>query len=114
MKKLFPYLLLFCISSIYSCKKCKNEDPQARIINKGTEKASVQIKTSGGNTVNINNVDPGTASVYSAFSQGQVTFTITVDNINVEKTINLNQCYYYDISIDANNIISYTSINRNE
>ena len=41
-----------------SCKKCKGEDPSARIINNGTDKASVQIKTSGGFTVNINNVDP--------------------------------------------------------
>ena len=33
-----------------SCKKSVNEDPRARIINNGTQKASVQIKTSNGNS----------------------------------------------------------------
>ena len=53
MKKvriLFSILLIGIISmfGFNSCKKCKGEDPSARIINNGTEKASVQIKTSGG------------------------------------------------------------------
>lgn len=96
-----------------SCKKCKNEDPRARIINNGTQKASVQIKTSNGNTVNINNVDPGTTSPYSSYTAGQVTFTITVSNINYVKVFDLGTCYDYDIAIDANNNITSTPINRN-
>ena len=96
-----------------SCEKCKGEDPQARILNNGTNKASVQIKTSGGNTVNINNVDPGTYSAYSSYAAGHVTFTITVNNNNYEKEVDLTQCYNYDIAIDQNNIITSTAIDRN-
>jgi len=97
-----------------SCKKCKGEDPSARIINNGTYTASVQIKTSGGYTVNINNVDPGTASPYTSYAPGEVTFTITVNSNEYVKTVNLSQCYYYDIAIDNANNITSTAINRNK
>lgn len=97
-----------------SCKKCKNEDPRARIINNGTEKASVQIKTSSGNTVNINNVDPGTSSAYSNYAAGQIVFTITIKSIDYEKTFDMGKCYEYDIAIDASNNITSTAIDRNK
>ena len=103
---------LFAIT-FNSCKKSVNEDPRARIINNGTQKASVQIKTSNGNTVNINNVDPGTSSPYSSYAAGQVTFTITVNNSNYVKILNIGIGYDYDIAIDANNIITSISIHRN-
>ncbi|MFN3444863.1 MAG: hypothetical protein ACK44D_03915 [Bacteroidia bacterium] len=115
MRKL-SYLL--CLSLFFitlnSCKNCKNEDPRARVINNGTEKASVQIKTSGGNTVNINNVDPGTASAYSSYASGEVTFTITVKSVDYVKVFNMSQCYDYDIAIDANNVITSTPKDRND
>ena len=106
-------LSVFMVVAMNSCKKCKGEDPSARIINNGTNKASVQIKTSGGNTVNINNVDPGTSSPYSSYAAGQVTFTITVNSTNYVKTVDLSQCFDYDIAIDANNVITTTAIDRN-
>ena len=97
-----------------SCKKCKDEDPRARIINNGTQVASVQIQTSGGNTVNINNVDPGTSSAYSSYAAGQVTFTLKVSGINYAKTVDLSKCFEYDIAIDANNIVTSNPIDRNK
>ena len=103
---------LFSIT-LSGCKKCKGEDPTARIINNGTQKASVQIKTSGGSTVNINNVDPGTSSPYSSYAAGQVTFTIKVNTVDYVKTVDLSNCYEYDIAIDANNNITSTPIDRN-
>jgi hypothetical protein len=113
------FLLMFLIAGLLTitmngCKKCSNDAPRARIINNGTDKASVQIKTSGGNTVNINNVDPGTASDYSSYAAGQVTFTIVVDNLNYEITVEMKECYEYDIAIDANNNITSTPIDRND
>ncbi len=118
MKPLKIFLLIlitaFTIASLSSCSKCKNEDPSARIINNGTEKASVQIKTSGGNTVNINNVDPGTSSSYASYAPGLVTFTITVSNNNYVKTVQMEDCYNYDIAIDGNNNITETAIDRND
>ncbi len=114
--KIIISLLLSAIMlfSIASCKKCRKEDPRARIFNNGTIKASVQIKTSGGNTVNINNVDPGTASDYSSYDKGMVGFTITIDKIKVEKTIEMAECYDYDIAIDPNNNITSLPIDRNK
>jgi hypothetical protein len=107
------FIGLFLVLSISSCKKCKGEDPRARIINNGTKKASVQIKTSGGNTVNINNIEPGTSSEYSSYAPGQVTFVVTVANTNFEKTYEMKQCFDYDIAIDANNNITSTPTDRN-
>jgi hypothetical protein len=95
-----------------SCRKCKGEDPSARVINNGTNTASVQIKTSGGHTVNINNVDPGTASPYSSYAPGDITFTITVNDKEYVKSVEMEQCYNYDIAIDNNNDITSTSIER--
>ena len=103
---------LFAIT-LNSCKKRENEEPRARIINNGTQKASVQIKTSNGNTVNINNVDPATSSPYSSYAAGQITFTITVNNNNYIKILDIGNGYDYDIAIDANNNITSISINRN-
>ncbi|MFM2385661.1 MAG: hypothetical protein RL660_418 [Bacteroidota bacterium] len=100
--------------SINSCKKCNGEDPRARIINNGTQKASVQIKTSGGSTVNINNVDPNTASNYSSFAAGDVTFTIKVNSIDYTKTVTMATCFDYDIAIDGNNVITSNAIDRNK
>ena len=107
-------LSVFMIVTMNSCKKCKGEDPSARIINNGTNKASVQIKTSGGNTVNINNVDPGTISPYSSYAAGQVTFTISVSSTNYVKTVDLSQCFDYDIAIDNSNNITSRAIDRNK
>ena len=103
---------LFAVT-LNSCKKSANEDPRARIINNGTQKASVQIKTSNGNTVNINNVDPGTSSAYSSYAAGQVTFTITVSSTNYVKVLDIGNGYDYDIAIDASNIITSIAIRRN-
>lgn len=107
-------LSVFLITGLSSCKKCENENPSARIINNGTDKASVQIKTSGGNTVNINNVDPGTASSYASYEPGEVVFTITVSRNDYVDTVQMVECFDYDIAIDSDNNISATAIDRNE
>lgn len=115
-KKIFAILfmaLTFALT-MSGCDKCDEEDPRARVINNGTQKASVQIKTSGGNTVNINNVDPGTASPYASYAPGIVTFTIVVSNANYVKEVEMKDCFEYDIAIDANNTITSTPIDRNE
>ena len=94
------------------CDRCDGEDPSARIVNNGTETASVQIKTSGGNTVNLNNVDTETSSEYVAYAPGEVIFTITISQSELVDTVMMNECYYYDITIDANNTIITLPIER--
>jgi hypothetical protein len=102
---------LFSIS-MNSCNKCKGEDPAARIINNGTSDASVQIKTSGGNTININNVATGTSSDYSSYASGEVTFTITVAQIDYVEIVTMSECTDYDIAIDNNNNITTEAVDR--
>ena len=87
--------------------------PRARIVNNGTAKASVQIKTSNGSTVNINNVDPGTSSEYASYAAGTITFTITVNSVSYEKITTVANCYDYDIAIDAAGVITITAKDRN-
>lgn len=97
-----------------SCKKCKGEAPRARIINNGTQKASVQIQTSGGNTVNINNIEVGSTSDYSSYAAGQVTFTVKISNVDYVKIVDMSTCYDYDIAIDASNNITSVPTDRND
>ncbi len=106
------FLFALLALSLSSCKKCKNEQPGARIINNGTQNASVQIQTSNGNTVNINNVDPGTSSSYSNYAAGQVKFTLKINGVDYEETVQLSNCFYYDIAIDSNNNITTVAIDR--
>ena len=117
--KNIKFIIAICIAGLFaitlnSCKKCRGEDPRAKIINNAAQTVSVQIKTSGGNTVNINNVDPGTFSSYSSYAAGLVTFTLKLDGTNYVKSVAITNCFDYDILIDANNNITSTSIDRNE
>lgn len=104
----------FVITGLFSCNKCRNEDPSARIINDGTKDASVQVKTSGGNTININNVAPGTSSDYRTYAPGTVTYTITIADINYVETVEMVECYNYDIVIDSNNNIETVAYYLND
>ncbi len=95
-KFLFALLTIAVVFGMTSCKKCKNQDPQARIANNGTKTVSVQIKTSNGNTVNINNVAPGTTSAYASYAAGSVTFTISVNSVPYVQVVQMSQCYDSD------------------
>jgi hypothetical protein len=100
--------------ALNACKKCKKEDPRARIINNGTDKASVQIKTTGGNTTNINNIQVGTTSAYSSYSAGIVTYTVNVANTDYVKTVDMAKCYEYDIVVNSDNSITSVPTDRNK
>lgn len=116
MKKILLILPLVILAIAFAgCKKCKNEDPRARIINNGTDKVSVQIQTSGGNTVNINNILPGTQSEYASYAPGAVQFTIAFQVANdTAFGVIMDECWEYDIVIDANDNVSSVPTDRNE
>jgi hypothetical protein len=116
LRVLFPVLIALAFSiGLAACKKCKKEDPRARIINEASQKASVQIKTSGGNTVNMNNVQPGSTSDYASYAPGDVVFTVTVGNkIDVVTSVRMETCYEYDIAIDENGVVHATAFDRND
>lgn len=116
MKQLKVYHVIMItgiiISCLYSCNRCKDEDPRARVTNHSTAKISVQIKTTGGNTVNINNVDPGTSSPYTSYAAGNVTFTIKLNGADYVENVLMLTCYDYDIVIDNNRNITTSSVER--
>lgn len=68
-------LLLVTLSSCGS-----NADPQYRVTNQRVDKANVQIKTSGGNTININGVDAGQTTAYSSVAEGNTEVTVVIQN----------------------------------
>ncbi|MBC5994007.1 hypothetical protein [Pontibacter cellulosilyticus] len=115
MKKI-PFLaaLIALSATLSSCDKCDSENPRARILNNGTGEASVQIKTSGGNTENLNNVPAGASSDYRGYGAGMVTFTVTVDKAELVESVQMSECYEYDITVDANNNITTTARDRND
>lgn len=98
------------------CSKdeCTDKDPRARIVNNGTDKASVQIKTSEGSTENINNVEVGTASNWVSYTAGDLEFNVVVANSTVDTTIfvTMKKCMEYDIRIDNTNQITSTPRTR--
>ncbi|UKN01036.1 hypothetical protein K6119_15000 [Paracrocinitomix mangrovi] len=116
MKRSLLFMAFLAVAFTFtSCKKCKNEDPISRIVNNGTESTSVQIQTSGGNTVNINNILPGETSEDKTFAPGVVDFTISIGNNNpVVLSVTMEQCWEYEIVIDANNEVSSVPTDRNE
>lgn len=114
MKSKLILILIASSAFFVSCKKCKNEDPSARIINNGNIKCSVQIMTSGGNTVNVNNIQPGETSSYASYAPGLVTFTVSVGSNNYVETVEMYQCFNYDIVLDANNNVTAIAYDLNE
>ena len=114
MKKIISALFIGLIA-FSSCSKCKKEDPRARVLNNGTESVSVQIQTSGGNTVNINNIASGESSDFKSYAAGKVDFTISVGNRNdFSKSVTMEECFEYDIAIDEDNNITSVPTDRNE
>lgn len=98
-----------------SCSdKCKNEQPRARITNNGTDKASVQIKTSGGNTENINNIEVGQVSDWRSYAAGNVEFTVAIQGVSdpIVVIVNMTECWEYDILIDSLNNVSSVPYER--
>jgi len=52
--------------------------PKFRVQNERGTNASLQVKTSGGNTININNVQPGQTTEYQEVAEGVVQVTVTI------------------------------------
>jgi hypothetical protein len=116
MKKVLLLLPLIVLSLAFvGCRKCRNESPRARIVNNGTDKVGVQIQTTGGNTVNINNILSGTSSEYASYAPGLVQFTIAFQVANdTSFSVMMDECWEYEIVVDANDNVSSVPTDRNE
>ena len=114
-KTLILFTVLALALSISGCKKCRKEDPRARILNSGNDKVSVQIMTTGGNTVNLNNIQGGQSSDFVSYAPGEVVFTIAFQsNPDVVLNVVMEECWEYEIVINPNNTVSSLPTDRNE
>lgn len=93
---------------------CDGEDPSVVLRNNGTAKADIQIKTSGGNTENINNVMPGTSSARRNFSPGNIEFTVSIQGVQapVVYVLQAGSCYDYIVTINPDNTVTSSGKER--
>lgn len=93
-------LLLIALSS------CSDDtDPKFRIHNERADKANVQLQTTGGNTININDVEANQVTEYQAATKGNITVTAVIQNesISPELTFFADNDERYTIAIKAGN-----------
>ncbi|MFA6467643.1 MAG: hypothetical protein WCW35_02015 [Bacteroidota bacterium] len=88
MKKILAHILAVVI--VLAMIGCSEEDPQFRIRNERLDKANVQIQTSGGNTVNINDVASGQTTAYSTVAEGNTAVTAVIQNESVSPSAKFN------------------------
>ena len=114
MKYLITVMVIMLSFSISGCGGCDDENPSLVLVNNGTDVADIQIKTSGGNTVNINNIPVGSQSEKKTFDSGDIEFTITIQGLNEPIVYNLkiSTCKDYIVKIKADNTVSGSGIDR--
>jgi hypothetical protein len=106
-------LLFIAVLNTGCSDTCDQEAPRARIVNNGSDKASVQIKTSGGSTENINNVETGTMSDWRSFAAGETEFTVVVTgSTDTLVIVNMMECYEYSINISSSDQVTSNAVER--
>jgi len=113
MKKI-AFIISLCFSLFLLGCGCDGEDPSVVLTNNGTGKADIQIKTSGGNTENINNIMPGTSSERRTFKSGDIEFTINIQGVNdpVVYVLRANNCNDYIVKINPDNTVTSSGKER--
>ncbi len=110
LKKIAPIFLITLTVLLQSCSGCDNENPTAKVSNLGTDEVSVQVKTTGGNTENLNNVPPGETSATTSYAPGEITYTIVLKGgEELVEVVTLDYCEDYTITVNSDNTISTTS-----
>lgn len=96
--------------TISSCKKCKNSNPRARIVNNWSQSAKVKISTIDGIFFFENEVAPNSTTSYYNISPMQVEVTLSVGGtVNFKNSIKLSNCNDYDIVISNENNFSFST-----
>ena len=107
--KIFPILLFLSLSYVFiSCNdECDNENPSVILINNSIGKADIQIKTTGGNTENVNNIQPGETSEERKFAPGDIEFTVSIQGVqdNIIYILTTQYCTAYTVTIMEDNTI---------
>lgn len=79
---------IFSVLFLITITGCGTEaDPEFRVTNQRPDKANVQIKTSDGNTININDVLQGQLTAYQSTKEGNIVVTAVIQNEPITPTI---------------------------
>ena len=108
MKKILLVIFIGLVLFSACGDNCDKENPTVVLVNNGLTKADIQIKTSGGNTENINNIQPGASSEKRNFAPGEIEFTITIQGVQdpVEHVLSTSYCTEYTVTINEDNTVS--------
>ncbi len=114
MKKVVLLVLVSLLLFTIACSDdgCENQNPTVKLVNNGTGKADIQIKTSNGNTENINNIEPGTSSARRSFAPGDIEFTISIQGKADPVVYMLTTlfCNDYTVTINEDNTVTSSGI----
>ena len=113
--KIVALFISLCICfSLIGYDSCEGENPSVQLVNNGTGKADIQIKTSGGNTENMNNIEPGTSSERRSFDPGDIEFTISIQGVNddIVYVLHATFCFDYTVTINSDNSVTSSSEER--
>ena len=107
------FIIISCIClSIIGCASCDGDNPSVLLINNGTGKADIQVKTSGGNTENVNNIGIGELSERRSFEPGEIEFTISIQGVDTDIFYILysSTCYDYNVTIHPDNTVTSSGV----
>ena len=112
MKKLVFIFTLSIGLLMLGCDSCDNENPSVQLVNNGTGKADIQVKTSGGNTENLNNIGTGELSERQTFEPGETEFTISIQGVDTDILYMLysSTCYDYNVTIHPDNTVTSSGV----
>ena len=96
MKNFLKFFVVFFL--IVTFIACSDEPPSFRVKNERPTKANVQIKTVN-NTVNLNDVQPGTVTNYQDVAEGKVEITAGIQNEDFSPTGSFNASNNYNYTI---------------
>jgi hypothetical protein len=113
MKSIAVLLSISVLMIFTSCKKCNNDDPTARVVNNGTSAVSLQITSSVGNVISITGLEKGLISSEKSYSTGVATISGTIEGIQLSESVDMAECYAYDITITSDNKLSVFSQDKN-
>lgn len=105
MKHIAFFLGLVTLMVFTSCAKCNNEAPTARVLNNGTAEANLQIISSDGDIIAITDLPNGSISSVKSYSPGTTTVNCSIEGIQLTETVNMVECFTYDITISGENKI---------
>ena len=81
-----PIFFILVIVFIAGCSTSPQDPAHFRVHNDRTTKANVQVKTSGGFTININDVASGATTTYQDAAPGRIDVTAGIQSESVSPT----------------------------